>query len=453
MYWHLNRDSILHLKENALKLQQTEESLQKEIKRRKELEIALKASEERLVHLEHSMTIRLQKAQKLEAIGTLASGIAHDFNNILAVVSGNCELVQTILEADAPVQHFLTAIATAGERAKDLVQQILAFSRNQEETQKPTLIYIVINEALKLMRASLPATIEFKINICRDIFYVMADVVQLYQIIVKLCIDLTKAMEEKGGILSVTLSPINIDPAVIPHFEDVTAGSYLQLEIANTNKDSGLDQLDFFLTDRLSSRNGQDDTGFGFCEIKKIITEHQGDIRVASEPGVGTIFKIILPIIAPEEAKTNFVKVGLPTGTERIQFIDDESAIADAGGQFFTRLGYEVSCFDDSIQAWENFQAFPSKYDLVITDLTMPSITGKTLARQIVALRPDIPVILCSGHSKELLSKTAHKEGISAIAHKPLMFAELAHTARRLLDAALLSKISVHHPPPGQAST
>lgn len=418
-----------------LKLRETEQALQTEIEKRNQAENALKALEEQFRTLEESMLARLRQAQRMEAIGTLASGIAHDFNNILAVISGNCELAALVSKPDSPVHQFLNAIDSAGERAKDLVQQIMTFARKNEAVQKPILIHIVLNEALKLLRASLPSTIEFTLDICREMNYVMADVVQIYQIIVALCLNAAQAMEEEGGMLSVSLSQLNFDPEMVARFSDLQAGPHLKMVISDTGRGIDPEALDHLFNSHPFAPDRKVEIKLGLPEIKDIIKNHNGQIIAHSKAGKGTTFTIFLPLIETASEKDSDKNSSTPTGNERLLFVDDEFHLAQVGREMFASLGYQVSSFVESRKAWDAFKCSPDRFDLVITDMTMPHMSGRTLARNIQDLRPDIPIILCSGHPSAGQSEdSARLAGIRAVMTKPYGLSELAITVRRLLD-------------------
>lgn len=295
-----NENLCLQFKEKELKMMQAEQLLHLEIEKRKQLERDLIKSEARFKALEDSMISQRRQTQKMEIIGTLASGIAHDFNNILSVISGNCELALLKIDADSPLRPHLTSIIAAWENAKALVQQILTISRKIDDKQNPTLIHVVLKETLKLLRASIPATIEFRLDICRDKYYVMADVVQMYQIFVILCVNAAQAMQEEGGTLTVKLSQHHLDLMAASRFSDLKPGSYLKLDISDTGKGFTSDTLKHLFIANHTKQGPNADTDLGLLEIQEIVELHKGEINVYSQLGRGTTFSIFLPIIESE---------------------------------------------------------------------------------------------------------------------------------------------------------
>ncbi len=423
-------------KELLLRLEKTEQMLRAESERGRELESALQASRQRLKETEIVMTARLRRAQRMEAIGALASGIAHDFNNILAVVSGNCELSMMVIPEDSEAAPFLTAIAKAGDRARDLVQQILNFARHTNTEQKPTLIFVVIKEALKLLRGAIPSTIEFKLHICQDLHYVMADIVDIYQIFVKLCTNACHAMTSRGGVLTISLSKIELDEVAVHRLHDLRPGSYLKLDIRDTGEGIDAKRLKHLFDPSSDTPYNNDPIELSLCEIREITYCHHGDIVVRSRVGKGTTVSLFLPISASDLQTTSFSGRGnpLPGGSEHILFVDDESHLADFGGHFFSSLGYQVTPFDQSINALTAFKEQPNRYDLIITDLTMPHMSGNRLANEIAALRPDVPIILASGYPQHLIKASHRLNAVNVVIPKPFELSQLAVTVRGLLD-------------------
>ena len=376
---------------------------------------------------------QLKQAQKMEAIGTLAGGIAHDFNNILTAVLGYTELAMDDAEKGTLLFQNLQEVTTAGNRAKDLVKQILAFSRQADRELKPVQIGLIVKEAVKLIRASLPSTIDIELKL-ESKSAILADPTQIHQVLMNLCTNAHHAMSEGGGRLTVSLR----DVAIGTHFESrklgLAPGDYLCLQVKDTG--TGMPEevrariFDPFFTTKERDKG----TGMGLSVVHGIVKSHGGAITVDSRPGTGTSFAIYLPLIRSEKTPAVEANTLLATGNERILFVDDEKTLADLGQQMLQRLGYSVACRTSSIEAYELFKSQPNQFDLVITDMTMPNLTGEKLTRQIMSVRSDIPVILCTGFSEQISEERAKELGISAFVLKPLVMGKLAGTVREVLD-------------------
>ncbi len=407
--------------------------------------------DDRLIMIEYSIDItekkslqkekqtlenNLRQAQKMEAIGTLAGGIAHDFNNILTAILGFSDMACKKISPNDPVHAYLEKIITAGDRAKDLVQQILSFSRQQEMEKQTIQIQPIIKETIKLLRASLPASIKIEQDIAPHCGVINADPTQIHQVLMNLCTNAFHAMEGKPDmVLRISLQEINLNDADIISHPELVPGNYIKLSIADTG--CGIDKTirDKIFEPYFTTKEKGKGTGLGLAVTHGIIKKHHGDISVYSEPGAGTVFNIYLPrIISPAEDKEASSAESLPGGSEHILFVDDEELITQMRTDMLTSLGYQVSAYTSSKQALEAFKVAADQFDLVITDLTMPDMTGKELAENILALRADIPVIICSGFTLPThLDKTAGVN-ISAYLAKPTTIEKLATTIRTVLD-------------------
>jgi PAS domain S-box-containing protein len=379
---------------------------------------------------------QLRQSQKMEAIGTLAGGIAHDFNNILSAVMGFTELSQLKIGGNNEVCGYLDKIHQAGSRAKDLVRQILTFSRQSEQELKPIQAGIIAKEVLKLLRASLPASIEIQpcIQSRRPI---LADPIQIHQILMNLCTNAGHAMRDAGGMLTVSLTDIelaSIDMAAMP---DLKPGGYLEIRVADTGHGMPAEITDRIFDPFFTTKKKGEGTGMGLAVVHGIVKSHGGTIQVASRPGKGTAFTILLPAIENQLEPDDAPHKDLPGGCERILLVDDEDVLVEIGKQLLETLGYVVTVRTSSIEALELFKNRPEDFDAVITDMTMPKMAGDELARRILAVRPGIPIVICTGFSTRLTETKALELGIRAFVMKPFVVNDLAQTLRRVLDAGV----------------
>jgi PAS domain S-box-containing protein len=379
---------------------------------------------------------QLIQSQKMEAIGTLAGGIAHDFNNVLAAIMGYVELAMFDALPGSKVHEELDQVLKATNRATDLVRQILTFSRKTGQERQPIDPEQLVGEALKLIRATLPTTIEIRQHLQSDGAKVLANATQMHQVIVNLCTNAAHAMEENRGILEVRLDKKEFKGSAAGQ-HGVSPGPYLEISISDTGH--GIPPVlkqrifDPYFTTKAKGKG----TGMGLAVARGIVQSHGGAIDVDSEPGKGTCFHILFPLTTTMIEVSSEKRESLPTGTESVLFVDDEPVLVDLGQQMLTHLGYKVTCYEDSQKALELFQEDPYRFDLVITDTTMPNMTGDIFASQLLALRPDLPVFLCTGYSEQLTQDKATRIGIAAFLMKPLSISDLALTLRSTLDKRL----------------
>jgi PAS domain S-box-containing protein len=376
---------------------------------------------------------QLQQIQKMEAVGTLAGGIAHDFNNILFAIFGYTELALDEAKNGTLQHQNLQEVLIAGGRAKDLVQQILTFSRQADQEQKPVQVKLVVKEALKLLRASIPTTIEIEQNVQSDTL-VMGDSTQIHQILMNLCTNAAHAMEDKGGLLTVNLSDVELDSEFISNHPDLKPGRYINLTVTDTGHGISTDVLKKMFDPFFTTKEKGEGTGMGLSVIHGIVRSHGGTIYVYSEPGKGSTFKVYLPAIERSLKPEDRIEKPIATGTESVLLVDDEPAIVNIGKQVLESLGYNVVTRTSSIEALEYFKAQSDRIDLVITDMTMPKMTGEVLANELMRVRPDIPVIVCTGFSTRIDEKKAKDMGIRAFVPKPVLKREIAETIRMVLD-------------------
>jgi len=378
---------------------------------------------------------QLRQTQKLESIGNLAGGIAHDFNNILSSIIGYTELALDDVEKGSLLDNNLQEVYKAGKRARDLVKQILAFARQSDEQRKPIQVDTIAKESLKLIRSTIPTSIEIKQNIESN-SPIMGNATQVHQLFMNLCTNAAQAMEDTGGILEVGLKDVELDDKSSLTQLDLKPGNYVKVIVSDTGPGIAPDIIDSIFEPYFTTKGVGEGTGMGLALVHGIVETHGGKITVDSKLGKGTVFSIYLPITKKSEDYRRYEEEKLPSGTERILFVDDELPIAKMGGQILERLGYKVTVRTSSVEALELFRSKPNGFDLVITDMTMPNMTGDKLAMELIAFRSDIPVILCTGYSKKISDETALEIGIKAFAYKPIVKADLAKTVRKVLDEA-----------------
>ncbi len=378
---------------------------------------------------------QLHQAQRMEAIGTLAGGIAHDFNNILSAIMGYTEIVLNDAEKDSPTQHNLKEVLKAGGRARDLVKQILTFSRQAEQELRPVQIKIAVKEALKLIRASLPTSIEIHQNIASD-SVVLADLTQIHQVVMNLCTNASHAMQAGGGTLGIILVDAEIDSDFAAGHPGLLPGPHIQLSVIDTGHGMSPDVLNRIFDPFFTTKEKGEGTGMGLSVVHGIVKSYGGEIIVHSEPGKGTRFDIFFPVIEKFEFGETPVALPLPRGNERILFVDDEPSLVHIGKQILERLGYDVTTRTSSLEALELFKIKSEKFDLVITDMTMPGMTGDQLSGEFIKIRADIPIILCTGYSKNISEDKARGIGIRALVMKPVVAKQLADIVRQVLDEA-----------------
>ncbi len=383
-----------------------------------------------------TMQAQLRQAQKMEAIGTLAGGIAHDFNNILGAIMGYTELALIEISEGDPLRGHLQQVQRASRRAKELVAHILAFSRQSELTRKPVELSPIIKEALKMLRASLPTTIEIRQNIGSDLGKIMADPTQIHQVLMNLCTNAAHAMSEKGGVLEVGLSREILQDEFILKAYNIPSGEYLCLSVRDTGSGINDAVLPRIFDPFFTTKKRGEGTGMGLSVVHGIVSSHDGGIRVQGNPGEGSCFELFFPIIAaPPEEMESIICKSPPTGTECILLVDDEPTLIELGQKALSYLGYAVVTSKSSMEALDLFRSQPQKFDLIITDYTMPDMTGTALAKKILELRPDIPIILCTGFSEKISEEKVKAMGIRGYIMKPVSIHNLANICRRILDS------------------
>ncbi|MBX7259107.1 MAG: PAS domain S-box protein [Candidatus Hydrogenedentes bacterium] len=391
---------------------------------------------ERDITREVELEEHLRQSQKMEAIGSLAGGIAHDFNNILCTILGFTEMAAAKMDKGSPSREMLDEVKKAAERATELVEQILAISRRKEREYGPILIHAIVKEALKMLRGTLPSTIGIVQNIDKDCGPVMADATEIHQIVLNLCTNAYHAMREKGGRLSVEMREVClIEDEAGPH-PDLRPGQYVRLVVADTGSGIEPETMTRIFEPYFTTKAMGEGTGLGLAIVHGIVHSYGGAITVDSTPGEGSTFTVFFPRAAEEaryQVEEDEADVEAGNG-ERILAIDDEESITRLYSLFLEHAGYQVEPYTSSEKALEVFRADPSAFDLVITDQTMPKMTGADLSRKLLEIRPGIPIILCSGHSDLIDKDAAVAMGIRSYLKKPLNAPHLARVVRRLLD-------------------
>ena len=392
---------------------------------------------ERTAEIQARMAAQFHQVAKLEALGTFAGGIAHEFNNVLGTMKGYLELACMTLDTvpgAGKIRSKLEASLRAGDRARDLVKQILAFSRQNEREARPLEILSIVKESLKLLRASLPATIEIRQNLDPQCGLVLADPVQISQILMNLSSNAFEAMRETGGVLQINLEPVRLEAGPAEPGVELKSGPYHRLTVKDNGR--GMDQptLERIFDPFFTTRPVGEGTGLGLSAVHGIVQSLGGAIGVSSEPGKGSAFRVYLPSHQSPSALEVPMTGPIPRGTEHILLVDDEAAIVQICKEFLQGLGYRVTAFTSGPEAWEEFQAQPQAFDLLITDLTMPLMTGLDLAEAALKLRPDLLVLLTTGYSEANISAKAQEIGNLQYLLKPLPLHHLGWTVRWQLD-------------------
>ena len=372
----------------------------------------------------------LVQSQKMEAIGTLAGGIAHDFNNILTAVIGYAELSHSIAEVDSPIDLHLQKVITAGLRAKDLVQQILTFSRKDERELTPLQAGPIVKESIKLLRSTLPTTIEISQQIVHDLDHVIADPTQIHQIVMNLCTNAAHAMETNGGQLKIELSQVRLSDEDIRLHPGLQPGDFLKLSVQDNGCGIPQENLEKIFDPYFTTKEKGKGTGLGLAVVHGIVKKYGGAIYALSELQIGTTFNVYIPTIKIQAAAIAKVTPELPGGNEHILLVDDETLILDVERMLLEDLGYKISTASGSKSALKQFRLTPHVFDLVLTDMTMPKMTGEKLAVELLKIRPDLPIILCTGYSSQISKEAALRMGIRAFVSKPIVRDELATIVR-----------------------
>lgn len=388
-----------------------------------------KAEEEK-----RKLQTQLIQSQKMEAIGTLAGGIAHDFNNILGAILGYTEMAREIISLDPMASKYLDRVNEAANRASDLVKQILEFSRQVESKRVSLFPIYIVKEAIKLLRPSLPSTILIRQNLETSVWPIIADPTQVHQILVNLCTNAFHAMEKTGGVLEITLQNRELVESDVQHLPEIQPGKFVELAVRDTGDGISSEIRDKIFDPFFTTKSVGKGTGMGLSIVHGIVTSHEGFIICDSERGKGTVFRVYFPAVERMESQRPMAVELDPSGVERILFVDDEEILVELGVLMLEQQGYKVTGRTNSLDALVTFQNHPESFDAVITDQTMPGLTGSDLALKILQIRPNIPIILCTGYSNLISEEKAKLLGIKGFAMKPLVKKEIASLLRKLLD-------------------
>ena len=383
---------------------------------------------------------QLMQAQKMESIGNLAGGIAHDFNNILTSILGFTEISLEDVETGSGLEKNLLEVYAAGERAKELVKQILAIARQSGEELKPLKIDAIVQELMKFIRSSIPTTIEIKEDLESDSI-TMGNTTQVHQILMNLCTNAAHAMEDEGGILEVSVKDVQVFGDSNLKDLNLSPGKYIRLDVSDTGVGIAPEIIDSIFEPYFTTKGPGEGTGMGLALVHGIVESYGGKITVDSTRYKGSTFSIYLPVTRERLAQQPDETEEFPAGNERILLVDDEVDIVTIGSQILERLGYTVTPQTGSLEALELFRARSNDFDLIITDMTMPNITGDKLAIEMMKIRSDIPIILCTGYSNKISKEKAKEIGLKAFAYKPVITADLAKTVRKVLDEAKATAI------------
>ncbi|RMH04249.1 MAG: PAS domain-containing sensor histidine kinase, partial [Nitrospirae bacterium] len=383
---------------------------------------------------------QLLHAQKMEAIGTLAGGIAHDFNNILAVILGFTELAKMHVSANSALERQLREIELAGKRAKDLTKQILTFSRFDQTERQPIVLKSLIKEVVRFLRATVPTTIALHTHLTSEAS-VQADASQIHQVVMNLCANAEYAMRQTGGTIEIRLEDVAVSAEQAHLHPELHEGPYVRLSVKDTGPGISDEVLPRIFEPFFTTKGPGEGSGLGLSVVHGIVTGHGGAILVHSQPGQGTQFDLYFPVTHP--TAHHEIPLASPSyigGSERILFVDDDPSLVRFARDFLAQLGYQVVGYADPQEALTWFTANARAIDLLVTDQTMPALTGEALALAMRNVRPDLPVIVCTGFSHTMTPEKAKALGIEELLLKPIEAGQFAEAIRRVLDGAKVSR-------------
>jgi len=382
---------------------------------------------------------QLRHLERMQTVGTLAGGIAHDFNNILSPILGYAEMAAQEMESGGGPREYVEHVIQAAYRARDLVQQILLFSRQTDLDYRPLQLQPLVKEVMKLLRASLPATIEIECQFDDGGQVVNADASQIHQVIMNLCTNAFQAMRAKGGMLRLSLDVVDVDPAAAASIPNLRAGRHVRFCVSDTGQGIEPATLEHIFEPFFTTKPAGEGTGLGLALVHGIVTAHGGAIAVESTPGAGTAFSIYFPVGRVAAPRTEPVSETSEPCSESVLLVDDDSEIVLLVEQMLSRLGYRVTVRTSSREALEAFRSCPEKYDIVVTDLAMPRMTGVQLSLEIKSIRPGIPVVLMTGFSEQITEENCRQWGLDGFVLKPIISRVLSQTIRRAMARSEVS--------------
>ncbi|MEW6670713.1 MAG: PAS domain S-box protein [Thermodesulfobacteriota bacterium] len=377
---------------------------------------------------------QLRQASKMESIGTLAGGIAHEFNNMLGIIIGNAELAKDNIPEWSPAVHSIEEIRKASLRATDIVRKLLSFARKSPSSRKPMQIRPVVEETLDLLRKTIATTIDIRRDFSCTTETILADPTEIGQVLMNLCSNAAQAMVDGTGVIDVRLEAVHLDSHMADRYENIKSGDYAILTVTDSGMGIEPSVMERIFDPYFTTKNIDEGLGMGLAIVHGIVKKHDGTIAIKSSVGAGTTAKVLFPLISEQPAPKSQTADDVPSGTERILLVEDEASLLGMVKQMIERCGYEVHAESNSVEALKIFQENPKGFDIVITDMAMPHMSGDRLASELIRIRPDIPVILCTGYSDRIDEKKARALGIKSFIMKPFSRHNLAGIVRKVLD-------------------
>jgi len=379
---------------------------------------------------------KLRQAQQMEALGALAGGIAHDFNNILSAIIGFSDLALDDLPPDSMSKSNIDQVLKAGYRAKDLVTQILTFSRKVEHGHQPLQLHLILKETLRLLRSSLPATIDIRHSIDKHCGPIQADPSKIYQIVMNLSTNAYQAMKNMGGIMEISLAGIEVDEELAATCRELTPGPYAAITVHDTGHGMDEETIKKIFKSDFTTKPSGEGSGLGLSIVHDIITQYKGAITITSQPGKGATFTVYLPRIEVEEQEATSKDIQQPTEQYRVLFVDDEETVGEVVRQMLKRLGHQGTILTSSAEALDLFSKNPDNFDLVITDEIMPNLTGSELAKEFLKLKPELPIILTTGFAQPPSMKHITSAGFRSCLMKPFATNQLQEAIAQIYSAS-----------------
>jgi signal transduction histidine kinase/ActR/RegA family two-component response regulator len=383
-----------------------------------------------------------RQSQKMEAVGTLAGGIAHDFNNILTAISGYCELARLELPGEHSAHTHLQAVQQGATRATELVRQIMTFSRRQEQARRPLRLEVIVKEAIQLLRATIPATIEIKSDCAPDTPRILADATSIHQVLVNLGTNASHAMKGRSGVIEINVEGVDVCADFAEAHPGLREGKFVRLTLSDTGHGMSAATISRIFEPFFTTKPPGEGTGLGLSVVHGIVQAHEGAVFVYSQPGQGTKFQLYFPAhVCSDAEKTPATPAAIPRGNgQQVLYVEDEGPLGHMGRKLLERLNYSVEVHSNPATALSAFQTDPGSYSMVVTDLTMPTMTGLELGREIIKLRPGLPMILMTGYAGSLDPEQARADGFCELLLKPLSLETLGNAVDRALRGLVASR-------------